>query len=104
MKGRGRRDPVKAARTQQSKAQYQEARKRVALREVGFLNRELMEAKKIIRDLESELAEWREKAANWLKSPEAKRELEGYRELSDRALRAEDELAELKARYGASAG
>lgn len=49
----------------------------------------------IIDSLNNKCAEWEEKAATWLASPEAAKRFEGYRELAEMAARAEDQRDEL---------
>jgi FtsZ-binding cell division protein ZapB len=55
-----------------------------------------------IERLRGEIAAWREKAAAWIATPEAAQRLDGYRELGDRAAKAEadrDELVEALRSY-----
>ena len=49
-----------------------------------------------IEQLESENAEWRAKAKNWMASPEAAKNLDGYRELGTKLAKLEAEREELR--------
>lgn len=55
-----------------------------------------------IRELESQVAGWQEKAKVWLASPEAAKRLDGYRELAEKCAALEGELEQALARYGAA--
>lgn len=50
-----------------------------------------------LRRQHAEIEEWKAKAANWMASPEAAQRLEGYRELGQRAERAEAQRDALRA-------
>lgn len=62
------------------------------------LRRQLAQRDSRIAELEATIDEWEQKAANWMASPEAQKQLDGYRELSMRAMRAEDETGDLRAK------
>jgi len=57
--------------------------------------RNMNQAAAELRRLQTENAEWKQRAANWMASPEAAQRLDGYRELAQRLNAAEEKNAEL---------
>lgn len=88
-------DSVKE-REAKSMARWEEKRKKEPWYVLGEVKEKLAAAEAENNDLKAKVAHWEEKARQWLLSDDAKKQLDGYREMGDQiaALRAELEAQE----------